>query len=69
MQWAAEALVVQDGEWVEADARLMVKLPTVGDVAAAHRPISTLALETRVESCWGVKLSRVKLSRFFSLIP
>lgn len=51
VQRATEALVVQDGEWVEADARLMVELPTVGHVAAAHRPISTLALEARVEAC------------------
>lgn len=55
VQRAAEALVVQNGEWVEADAGLMVELSTMGNVAAAHCPISTLALEARVEAwkgCW-----------------
>lgn len=52
VQRAAEALVVQDGERVEADARLVVELPAVGHVAAAHRPIRTLALEARVEAWW-----------------
>lgn len=45
VQRATEPLVVQDGKRVEADARLVVELPTVGHVAAAHCPISTLALE------------------------
>lgn len=52
VQRAAEALVVQDGERVEADAGLVVELPTVGHVAAAHRAVSTLALEARVEAWW-----------------
>lgn len=52
VQGAAEALVVQDGERVEADARLVVEFPTVGHVAAAHCPISTLALKARVEAWW-----------------
>lgn len=33
---AAEALVVKNCEGVEADARLVVKLATVWDVAATH---------------------------------
>lgn len=36
---AAEALVVKNGEGVEADARLVVKLATVWDVAATHLAI------------------------------
>lgn len=52
VQRAAEALVVQDGERVEADAGLVVELPTVGHVAAAHRAVGTLALEARVEAWW-----------------
>ena len=34
MERAAEALVVEQGERVEADARLVVKLAAVRDVAA-----------------------------------
>lgn len=46
---AAEALVVEHGERVEADARLVVELSTVRHVAAAHRPVRLLTVETRVD--------------------
>lgn len=46
----AEALVVEHGERVEADTRLVVELPAVRDVAAAHGPLRLLTLETRVDS-------------------
>lgn len=46
----AEALVVEHSERVEADARLMVKLAAVLDVAATHRAVRLLTVETRVNS-------------------
>ena len=46
----AEALVVEHSERVEADARLVVKLATVLDVAATHRVVRLLTVETRVNS-------------------
>lgn len=52
VQRAAESLVVQDGKRIEADACLMVELPTVRHVAATHRAVGTLALEARVEAWW-----------------
>lgn len=55
VQRAAEALVVQDGERVKADTRLMVELATVRNVATAHRPIGALALKARVEAWWWRK--------------
>lgn len=52
MQRAAEALVVEHGERVEADARFVVELPAVGDVAASQRALRLLTVETGVNS-WG----------------
>lgn len=54
MQRAAEALVVEHGERVEADARFVVELPTVGDVAAPQRALRLLTVETGVNSWGGV---------------
>lgn len=48
---AAEALVVEHGERVEADARLVVKFAAVRDVAATHGAVRLLTVETRVDSC------------------
>lgn len=50
---AAEALVVEHGERIEADARLMVELSAVRDVTAAHCPVCLLTVETRVDACEG----------------
>lgn len=50
VQRAAEALVVEHSEGVEADARLVVELAAVRDVAAAHLAPRLLAVETRVNS-------------------
>lgn len=46
----AEALVVEHSEGVEADARLVVKLAAVLDVAATHIALRLLTVETRVLS-------------------
>lgn len=46
----AEALVVEHSEGVETDARLVVKLAAVWDVAATHRALRLLTVETRVNS-------------------
>lgn len=50
VEWAAEALVVEHSEGVEADARLVVELAAVRDVAATHRALRLLTVETRVNS-------------------
>lgn len=46
VQRTAEALVVEHSEGVEADARLVVKLAAVLDVAATQSPTRLLTLET-----------------------
>lgn len=46
VEWAAEALVVEYSKGVKADARLVVELATVGDVAAAHGALGLLTVET-----------------------
>lgn len=46
----AEALIVEHSEGVEADARLVVKLAAVLDVAATHVALRLLTVETRVLS-------------------
>lgn len=67
MQRAAEALVVEHGERVEADARVVVELAAVGDVAAAQRALRLLTVETGVNS-WGgankIRSSESKRSNF-----
>lgn len=50
VEWAAEALVVEHSERVEADARLVVKLAAVWDVAATQSALRLLTVETRVNS-------------------
>lgn len=50
VEWAAETFVVKHGEGAEADARLVVKLAAVLDVAAAHLTIRLLTGETRVNA-------------------
>lgn len=52
VQRTAEALVVENGERVEAEARFVVELPTVRDVAALHRALRLLTVETGVNP-WG----------------
>lgn len=47
---AAEALVVEQREGVEADARFVVELAAVWDVAATHLALRLLTGETRVNS-------------------
>jgi len=47
---AAEALVVEHSEGVEADTRLVVKLSALWDVAAPRGAVRLLAGETRVNS-------------------
>lgn len=49
VQRAAESLVVKHGERVEADARFVVKLTTVGDMTALHRALQLLTVETRAK--------------------
>lgn len=39
VEWTAKALVVEHSERVEADARFVVKLAAVWDVAATHRAL------------------------------
>lgn len=42
----AEALVIEHSERVEADARFVVKLAAVLDVAATHRAVRLLTVKT-----------------------
>lgn len=51
VQRAAEALVVECGKWVVADAGLVVELTAVRHVTAAHLPLQLLTDEAFMSSC------------------
>lgn len=46
MEWAAETLVVEYSKGVKSDARLVVELATVGDMAATHGALRLLTVKT-----------------------
>lgn len=50
VQRAAESLVVKHAERVEANARFVVELSTVGDVTAPHRTLRLLTVKTGVNA-------------------
>lgn len=55
VQRAAESLVVEHGERVEADARFVVELTAVRHVTASHRALRLLTVETGVNPWGGVE--------------
>lgn len=58
MEWAAETLVVENGEGVETDTGLVVKLATVWNVAATHLSLWLLTDETWMNP-WENKVGKI----------